>query len=141
MGNSKPVLSYPTRFMCRTGQNRSWISHEVLYFFKKNLLILFYTTSAKRKILLLFISQLVWKQIKLFEHESCRTGHVTPVKWNLHGFTIEEKNYLMCYLLWHETYPISKNKLSGIKYNRRKWRKTCPVRHADFHGFMILWKT
>ena len=97
----------------------------VLYIFLNSLLILFYTTSAKRKMILVFISHLVWKKPKLFALESCRRGHVTHVKWNLQGFTIGKKNYLMCYLLWRETYIVSKNKISGIKYNRRKLRKTC----------------
>ena len=34
----------------------------------------------------------------------------------------ENKNYLMGYLLWHETYPVSKKTLSGIKI--KKLRKT-----------------
>ena len=73
------VLSDTQNVSDRTKQILNFPSG-VLYFFKKTLLILFYTISAKRKILLLFISHLVWKQIKLFADESCRTGHVTPVK-------------------------------------------------------------
>ena len=38
---------------------------------------------------------------------------------------LENQNYLMGYLLWHGTYPVSKKTLPGIKYNRQKLRKTC----------------
>ena len=97
----------------------------VLYFFKNSLQLLFYTTSAKRKMILVFISHLVWGKIKLFDIN--RVGQDMWLLWSeiYKALPLENKNYLMCYLLCHETYPVSKKTLSGIKYNRQKLRKTC----------------
>ena len=39
----------------------------MLNFFKKSLQILLYNTSAKRNMILAFISHLVWEKIKLFD--------------------------------------------------------------------------
>ena len=97
----------------------------VLYFFKNSLQILFYTTSAKRKMILVFISHLVWGKIKLVDI-NCVGQDMWPLWSEIYkALPLEKKNYLMCYLLCHETYPVSKKTLSGIKYNRQKLRKTC----------------
>ena len=83
----------------------------VLYFFKKSLQILIYTTSAKRKMILAFISHLVWEKIKLFDMN--RVGQDTWPLWSeiYKALPLENRNYFMGYLLWHETYPVSKKTL------------------------------
>ena len=69
-----------------------------------------------------------------------RVGQDTWPLWSeiYEALPLENKNYLMCYLLWYETYPVSKKTLLGIKYNSQKLRKTCVL--SDTLIFMVSYE-